>query len=136
MNHASHPSTTSSKNPADDILDRDEHGAPKYSFIPIAPLPRDDSKEEHEIESRLIETYKKQFCAQREAARKNKALGIGGAAGSWGQSQAHQLWLSAGADPTISEQEMKSALQAYLNGQVASLDEDAWMFDGDDGSTL
>lgn len=78
-----------------DIVARDEEGNYRLEMPNVGPLPRDDAREEREVESRLIETYRK-----------------------------HQQH--------IEPNELKATLQASLQAKVESLDEDKWMFEGDD----
>lgn len=83
----------------DDIIIRDERGDWRLEMPAMTMLPRDEAKDEREMENRLIETYRKH----------------------------HQQ---------IEPNELKATLQASLQAKAASLDEDAWMFEGEDIAPL
>lgn len=74
---------------------RDERGDYRLDMPAVTPLPRDEARDEREMESRLIETFRTH----------------------------HQQ---------IEPAELRRTLQASLAAKVASLDRDAWMFEGED----
>ena len=131
-----HSSNTEDQTTAADIVVRDEHGNYKLDLPQGTPIPRDEAREERgqfgvlsevttttnltfwsEVENRLIETYMKH---QQHIEPNGKQRD---------EVKCYTTTLTTGQ-----AQELKATLQASLQAKVASLDDDNWMFEKDDGA--
>lgn len=95
-----------------DMVARDEDGNYKLDTPVLGPLPPDEESEEKEAKIHLVETY-----------RRHQQQTHPEGTGKKGDEERENCTLCT---------ELKQTLQASLHVQLESLEEDKWMFEGED----
>ncbi|KAK8246487.1 hypothetical protein HDK90DRAFT_472003 [Phyllosticta capitalensis] len=99
-----------------DMVARDEDGNYKLDMPVLGPLPPDEETEGQEVNTHLVETYRRHQQGTHPEGTGKK-----------GDEERENCSLCA---------ELKATLRASLQAKVDSLEEDKWMFEGEDPRTL
>ncbi|KAF2095243.1 hypothetical protein NA57DRAFT_79734 [Rhizodiscina lignyota] len=134
-----HAGSQSTNLPADDdIIIRDEHGDFRLDMPTMTPLPRDEARDERGSSRRIEGTtsrFNQTVSGQQLPPRSWIERG-------WiAYDSPQRRWVPGPGKRDTQKQEhadekpmpeLKATLQASLQAKAASLDEDAWMYEGDD----